>query len=129
MRGEILDWNDNWTEEEEEEFIDEEEQQLLNKLKTVKERVEFILRKYPKARNSCFYTIIMYIRHFAKDLSPYIGYIPDDLIFKYEGLFESIRRARQIIQNTEGKYPPTNPYILMKRRRRADKFRRAVKKV
>ena len=106
-----------------------EEEEVYNELKTVKERVEFILRKYPDARNLCFFTIVMYIRHFAKDLSPYIKRIPKSLMYKYEGLFESIRRARQYIQNTEGKYPPTDPRILEKRRKRANAMRRAVKRL
>jgi len=119
-----LDWNGNRTEEEEGEIIDEEEQELLEKLKTVKERVEYILRKYPNARNSDLYLTIIYLRKFT-ELGKYIKYIPYEVIKKYDGIFESIRRSRQKLQE-EGKYPPTDPEVLRRRRRLAEKFRRVM---
>ena len=119
-----MDWNGNRTEEEEGEIIDEEEQELLEKLKTVKERVEYILRKYPNARNSDLYLTIIYLRKFT-ELGKYIKYIPYEVIKKYDGIFESIRRSRQKLQE-EGKYPPTDPEVLRRRRRLAEKFRRVM---
>jgi ribosomal protein S17E len=109
----------------EEEWLDDEERQLLDKLKTVKERVEYLLAKYPDARNSDFYLTILYIRHFVPELAQYIKYIPYNIIKKYDGLFESIRRARQKIQE-EGRYLPTDPEVLRKRRRLAEKYRRVI---
>ena len=127
MWGEILDWD--WygaEEEEEEEFIDEEEQ-LLEKLKTVKERVEWILQKYPNARNSDLYLTIIYLRKFT-ELGKYIKFIPYEVIKKYDGIFETIRRTRQKIQE-EGKYLPTDPNVLRKRRKLAEKFRKVMPKL
>ena len=115
-------WDLDWDGEEEE--LTEEEQELLEKLKTVKERVEYILRKYPNARNSDLYLTIIYLRKFT-ELGGYIRYIPYEVIRKYDGIFESIRRTRQKIQ-CEGRYLPTDPEVLRRRRRLAEKFRRVV---
>ena len=108
----------------EEEYLDEEEQQLLNKLKTVKERVEWILQKYPNARNSDLYLTIIYLRKFT-ELGKYIKFIPYEVIRKYDGIFETIRRTRQKIQE-EGKYLPTDPSVLRRRRKLAMKLRRVL---
>jgi len=105
------------------------EQEVLEELRTVKERVEYILRKYPEARNSDFYLIVLYIRKFEKKLSKYIKYIPYEVIRGYDGLFESIRRARQYIQNTEGKYLPTDPEVLKKRRIKEQAIRKVVNRL
>ena len=110
---------------EEEEELSEEEQQLLERLRTMKERVEYLLEKYPNARNSDFYLIILYIRKFVPELAKYIRYIPYNVIKKYDGLFESIRRTRQKIQE-EGKYLPTDPEVLKRRRRLAEKFKKVI---
>ena len=109
----------------EEEGLSHEEKQLLHKLRTVKERVEYLLKHYPDARNSDFYLIILYIRHFVPELAKYIKYIPYEVIKKYDGLFESVRRARQKIQE-EGKYLPTDPEVLRKRRKREKQYRRVL---
>jgi len=62
--------------------------------------------------------IICYIREFVPELSKYIQYIPYNVIKKHDGLFESIRRARQHIQNSLGLFPPTDPEVIKRRRRR-----------
>ena len=53
--------------------MSEEQLQLFRQLKTVKERVEFILRKYPDARNNDFYLWILYVRLFEPELRKYIN--------------------------------------------------------
>jgi len=116
------------TEEFEGEELDEEEESLLERLSTVKERIEYLLRKYPDARNSDFYLLILYIRHFVPELSKYIKFIPYEIIRKYDGLTETVRRARQLVQ-AEGKYLPTEPEVLRKRRRLAEKFRKVIPKL
>ena len=108
-------------------YLDEEEEELLEKLKTVKERVEYLLRKYPDARNSDLYLTILYLRKFT-ELGKYIDYIPYNVIRKYEGVFETIRRTRQKIQE-EGYYLPTDPKVLKKRRKLAEMYRRVMPKV
>ena len=115
-----------WVLDEEEEELSEEEQ-LLEKLRTVKERVEYILEKYPNARNSDLYLTILYLRKFT-ELGRYIKYIPYEVIKKYDGIFETIRRTRQKIQE-EGKYLPTDPNVLRKRRKLAEKFRKVPSSV
>jgi len=110
------------------EELSEEEELLLEKLRTVKDRIEYLLRKYPEARNSDMYLLILYIRNFVPELSKYIRYIPYEIIRKYEGLPESVRRARQKIQE-EGRYLPTDPEVLRKRRRLAEKFRKVIPKL
>lgn len=88
--------------------------------------MEYLLREYPNARNSDFYLIILYIRKFVPELAKYIDYIPYEVIRKYDGIFESIRRARQYIQNTLGKYPPTDPEVIRRRRIKEEVIRKAV---
>jgi len=112
----------NWDEKED---LTEEEQQLLERLRTVRERVEYILGRYPNARNSDFYLIILYIRKFIPELAKYIKYIPYEIICKHDGLFESVRRARQKIQE-EGRFLPTDPNVLKRRRKLAEKYRKII---
>ncbi len=104
-----------------EEELSAEEEQLLEKLRTVKERVEYILSRYPNTRNSDLYLTIIYLRKFT-ELGRYIKYIPYEVIKKYEGIFESIRRTRQKIQE-EGRFLPTDPNTLRRRRKLSEKFR------
>ena len=49
------------------------ENDLADKLKTVKERVEYILQHYPESRNDDFYLYLLYVRLFELRLSGYIG--------------------------------------------------------
>jgi len=116
----------DWEFEEYDEYdeISPDEEELLDKLKTTKERVEWLLYKYPNARNSDFYLTILYLRRFT-DLGKYIKYIPYNVIKRYEGIFETIRRTRQKIQE-EGKYLPTDEEVLRRRRKLAKKYRRLI---
>ena len=100
------------------------EENLAEKLKTVKDRVEWILANHPEARNDDFYLYILYVRTFEPELSKYIDYIPFELI-KRSTRFESVRRARQLIQ-AEGRYLPTDPKVLKKRRKLAEAYRRVI---
>jgi len=118
-------WDSGWGEEEEE--LTEEEQRLLERLRTVKERVEYLLEKYPDARNSDLYLTILYLRRFT-ELGRYIKYIPYDVIKKYDGVFETVRRTRQKIQE-EGRFLPTDPDVLRRRKKLAEKFRRVVNRL
>ena len=100
------------------------EENLAEKLKTVKDRVEWILANHPEARNDDFYLYILYVRTFEPELSKYIDYIPFEII-KRSTRFESVRRARQLIQ-AEGRYLPTDPKVLKKRRKLAEAYRRVI---
>lgn len=112
----------DWDEEEYE--LSPEEEELLDKLKTTKERVEWLLKNYPNTRNSDLYLTILYLRRFTP-LGKYIKYIPYNVIKEYDGIFETIRRTRQKIQE-EGKYLPTDEEVLRRRRRKADAMRRVI---
>lgn len=112
---------------EEERELDEEEEELLEKLRTVKDRVEYLLARYPDARNSDLYLTILYLRKFT-ELGKYIRYIPYNVIKKYEGIFETIRRTRQKIQE-QGKYLPTDPEVLKRRKKLAEKYKKIINKI
>lgn len=94
--------------------------------KTV-ENVKEILKKYPETRSSDFLLIIYYIRHYCPDLSRYIGFIPSDIIQKYEGIFEKIRRTRQKIQE-QGFYLP-DPSVIERRKKLSKKYRKMMPKI
>ena len=100
------------------------EADLAMKFKTIKERVEYILQHYPEARNDDFYLYLIYVRLFEPELSGYIRFIPLDLV-KTATRFETIRRIRQKIQE-EGRYLPTDPQILEKRRKLAKIYRQVM---
>ena len=85
------------------EEYDPEVEDLVNRLRTVKERVEYILARYPETRNDDMYLWLIYVRLFEPELSKYIDYIPYDVL-KRATKFETIRRARQKIQNEEHRY-------------------------
>lgn len=104
--------------------LDEEEEELLEKLRTVKDRVEYLLARYPDARNSDLYLTILYLRKFT-ELGKYIRYIPYNVIKKYDGVFETIRRTRQKIQE-EGRYLPTDPEVLRRRKKLAQKYKKII---
>jgi len=96
------------------EFFEEEVEEEKEKFETIKERVIYVLEKYPEARNSDMYLI---------------QYIPYNVIKRHDGLFESIRRARQHIQNTLGLFPPTDPEVIKKRRRKEKVLERVMAEV
>ena len=107
--------------------LDEAElDRVRDDLHTVKERVFWLLRRFPFARNNDLFLILMYIRFFVPEFSQYIRYIPTDELMKLCGQvnLESIRRARQYIQNTLGYFPPTNPRVRRRRQKREKAFRR-----
>lgn len=90
----------------------------MSELKTTKQKVEKILKEFEKARNSDGTLIAHFLNTFSKkyvhndkDGEPCIK-LRD---FKNLPSFENIRRSRQIIQNDDGNYPPTDPEIIKKR--------------
>jgi len=81
---------------------------------TVIDRVRFILKNNEEARNSDLYLIILYLRTFT-DLGKYISFIPYSEIRKYDGLFETITRARRKL-NEQGFFLPTDDKVIERRR-------------
>ncbi|MFP3190152.1 MAG: hypothetical protein RXR31_02705 [Thermoproteota archaeon] len=93
---------------------------LAEHLKTVKARVEWILEKYPSARNSDTLLQFIYMRVFEGIDIPYVEW---EKISKLS--LETVRRMRQKLQE-EGKYLPTNPEVLKRRKRLAEKYRGTI---
>ncbi|GEM_PF-4615754 len=79
-------------------------QQKVKELKTVQERVEYLLEKYPETRNNDLYLVIRYWREFD-GLSIFI---PPEFIWGKKKLtsFESIRRSKP----AENSYPQIQRY-------------------
>jgi len=107
--------------------LSEVEQRLLERLKTVKDRVEYLLEVYPESRNDDFYLWLLYVRTFDKNLSNYIKFIPYRLI-RNAVKFETISRVRRKIQE-EGRLLPTDPKVLEKRRRLSKIYQRVIPRV
>lgn len=104
--------------------MEEDLQTLYRKLKTTKERVEWLLQRFPETRNDDFYLYLLYIRYFCPELSNYIKFIPYDLVKKAPRP-ETIRRVRQKIQE-EGRLLPTDPKVLKKRKKLARLYRKVI---
>jgi hypothetical protein len=95
------------------------------KAELVRQCVEYILEKYPTARNSDLYLTILALRY-CTSLGKYISVIPFDMIREYDGILEAIRRTRQKL-NEQGLYLPTDPDIIERRVKKSKKIKRAVK--
>ncbi|RLG54491.1 MAG: hypothetical protein DRO00_01155 [Thermoproteota archaeon] len=92
----------------------EEIEEGVKRLKTIEERVRWLLKNFPATRNDDTWLLIRYWKHF--DGLPV--FIPDKFIWGNKRLtsFESIRRARQKIQ-ARGEFLPTDPKILKRRKK------------
>ena len=95
------------------------------KAELVRQCVEYILEKYPTARNSDLYLTILALRY-CTPLGKYIGVIPFNIIKEYDGILEAIRRTRQKL-NEQGLYLPTDPAVAERRIKKSEKIKRAVK--
>jgi len=84
----------------------------MEKLKTIKQIVREVLEECPNARNSDkLLTILVYQKMGFKI------WISD---IKNSPSFESIRRARQYLQNTEGICPPEEDIDVMRNKRQLE---------
>jgi hypothetical protein len=88
--------------------------------------VEYVLSRYPESRNSDLYLTVLALRY-CTPLGRYISKIPISEIREFDGILEAIRRTRQKL-NEKGLYLPTDQRVLVRRRRKAEKFRKAVAK-
>jgi len=87
----------------------------LNQIKTI---VEEVLAEDPRTRNDDLWLIIA-----VWQKKQHIDcFIPYDRLREMISP-ESIRRVRQKIQNEENRFPPTDPKILTRRRRKEQKIR------
>lgn len=93
-------------------------------LKT-KDQVLDLLERYPSARNNDFYLQWLWLRHYGR--IPDLPFIEWEQIKHFAGRLETVRRVRQKIQNTEGRFLPTDPDIIKRRRLRSHSFREAIR--
>jgi len=114
----------------EEEITEEEVEEFLDKYRTVKEQVEYVLANYPSSRNCDELLWWLVLKIFHKDVydafrkAAHKGYIPMDVLKKVPK-FESITRARRQF-NERGLYLPTDPEVLERRRRGEKVWRKAM---
>jgi len=109
-------------------YFDEEDERaeiesVKEQLRSVKERVEWLLKNHPETRNDDRYLIILYLRYFTP-MRKYMKFVPYSVI-KDLPSFESIRRVRQLIQE-EGKYLPTDPEVRRRRGRLMEAYRKGI---
>jgi len=100
--------------------------ETLSSFKQVKKQVIEILEHYPETRNNLFYCQLLCMKYYAHVDLPFIPY---DQIRKVSGSLETVRRTRQKIQNEEKLFPPTDPAILERRRRREQDIRNNIHEV
>ncbi|MCC5989910.1 MAG: hypothetical protein LM558_00170 [Thermosphaera sp.] len=86
--------------------------------------VSDILERFPIARNNDLYLTILVLRY-CTPLGKHIDHVPYELIKEFDGILEAIRRTRQKL-NERGLYLPTDPSVLERRRKKAQKMKRAV---
>jgi len=113
----------DWFDYEERERERAETEAVKEELRSIKERVEWLLKNYPETRNDDRYLIILYMRFFTP-MRKYLSFVPYRVIKELPS-FESIRRARQLIQE-KGKYLPTDPNVMRRRGRLMEAYRRGI---
>ncbi len=97
--------------------------EVLQELRTVKDRVLYLLEKYPATRDNDFYLQYLYLKYFHQLPLPYLDYE----MFKGVSL-ESVRRVRQKIQNEEHRYPSSS-ITRFTRKARSQAFRKAITQI
>jgi len=85
----------------------------------VSEIVENLLKTNERCRNDDKYLTYLVMREFTNIFIPF-----ED--FNKMPAFETIKRVRAKIQNTEGLYPPTDPEVLAKRQKRQEEIKDVV---
>jgi len=91
----------------------------MAELKTYKQKVRVILEQYERARNNDGVLMAHYINTYHPGL---VSIDQDgDVTIKLKNFtslppLENIRRSRQIIQNDDGEFPPTDPKVVKARR-------------
>lgn len=92
----------------------------MSELINIQDEVMEILRRFPLSRNSDLLLIWIYFNNNLKLDMPTLTW---EQYREYEGRMESVRRARQRIQNTLLMYPPTNKAVMDKRRQKEEDYR------
>ena len=99
----------------------EEEQENIPRLKDVKIKVRSIMEEFPETRNSDGVLFAEFIFKHCKNLVRKDGESKSDAVlplryFRYLPSLETVRRSRQLIQNDDGEFLPTDPNITKLRR-------------
>ena len=89
--------------------------QAITEFKTTKEKIRYLLHKYPSARNSARMCYLLFLKHFTV-IGVNIPFIPQDQVKEVIPHPDSIARAIRLIQNTE-QDPNAQPSPSVKKRR------------
>ena len=92
---------------------------VITEPKTTKDRIKEVLRTDERARNSDLWLTFQIWQNYNK----VNFYIPYNRLTDLTSM-ETIRRQRQVIQNKEGLYPPTDEETKNKRKQKESVFLR-----
>jgi hypothetical protein len=91
----------------------------------LKKQVEWILEKFPDSRNCDFYLIWLWLKYFSGINAFSSIWLEYKDISKVAGKLESLTRARRKIQE-KGRFLPTDPKIIEKRRKKQEAMRKIM---
>jgi hypothetical protein len=100
---------------------------LREELVKTKDQVEHLLATYAQSRNNDFYLQLLWLKHFGGLAN--LPYIEWGQIKRVAGKLENVSRIRRKIQHDEGKYPPTDPDVAIRRKLRAEEYRQSIVQV
>lgn len=109
-----------------EEPSEEEIDRIVQELTRRKDQVAYLLEKYPQARNHDFLLTFLWLRIFGNFKIPQVQW---EVICKFSGALEGVRRTRQKLQNEQNLFLPTDKRIREARQRRSRAYKKAVVKV
>jgi len=89
-------------------------------IKKVKEIVEELLSQELRCRNDDKWLTYKVLRKFTNIYIPFQD-------FEKMPSYETVSRVRRYIQNTEGKFPPTDPDVINKRQHRQEVFKQVMR--
>ena len=97
--------------------------EVQQEFKSVKDKVEWILEKFPQTRNAKPLVVVLYVWKYCDGLELDI----DKLIRQNPSDTETIRRTMQKIQNSEGRLLPI-PDVMERRDERQENIRSFISK-
>ena len=100
---------------------------MKEELRKTRAEVREFLERFPDARNNDFYVQWLWLKYYGgmSDL-PYLEW---GRIKQVSGKLETVRRARQKIQNDDHEFPPTDPEVLARRMAKMKKYREDINEV
>jgi hypothetical protein len=103
-----------------------EEQELLQELKTTKDEVLYLLKRHRRSRSCDFFLQWQWLKIFQKINLPRLK---SETFRRVSGKLETLARTRRKIQNEEGKFLPTVPEVLRKRKERSERMKKVIRHV